>query len=85
MASAAIDGIVASGSGDTGLKVVSLATEGKVSSPKEPVGADVALTRSDIKDIDETTEITACTVLVPGGTNSEDTLVFWRPDTEDGP
>lgn len=82
IASAASDGMVASGSGDTGLSGVSFATEGKVSPPKEPGGADVALTRSDRKDIEVTTEIAACTVLVHGGANSEDTSVLCRPETE---
>lgn len=54
---AALDGILASGSGDTGFEVLTLATEGKVVSPKVPVGTDVALTRSDMKDFEETTKI----------------------------
>lgn len=44
----AIDGSVASGPGNSGFVGVPLATEGKVSSPKKPVGSDVPFTRSDI-------------------------------------
>lgn len=55
---ATLDGICAPGPGDTGLVVVTFATEGKSVSHKCPGNTDVTLTASNIKDKDETACIT---------------------------
>lgn len=52
---ATLNGMVTSGSGNSGVSVLKLATEGKVASPKCPVDANVTDTESDIEDFDETT------------------------------
>lgn len=64
------------------MPVGKLATEGKGSPPKTPVGTDAPDTEANEKDFDKPTEMAKVTVFIPGGTNSEDTKVFERPKTE---
>lgn len=52
---ATLNGIVASGSGDTGFPVGKLATEGKGPSPKTPVGTDAPDTEANEKDLEKPT------------------------------
>ncbi len=52
---ATLNGIVASGSGDTGVPVGKFATEGKGSSPKTHLGTDAPDTETDEKDFEKPT------------------------------